>query len=86
MSSDTLPGSRELATTRVKKMATGTTGSSVPSERVFSKAGELVSARRTAVKPKRAVFEQEFVTMYLHIFYCILYSLKYQYHLVFKHE
>ena len=70
MSSDTLPGSRELATTHVKKMATGTTGSSVPSERFFfSKAGELASARRNALKPKRAVFEQEFVTMYLHIFY-----------------
>ena len=69
MSSDTLPGSRELATTHVKKTATCTTGSSVPSERGFSKAGELASARRNALKPKRAVFEQEFVTMYLHIFY-----------------
>ena len=83
MSSDTLPGSRELATTHMKKMATGTTGFSMPSERgFFSKAGELVSARRNTLKPKRAVFE----THFLFTFLCILYSLKYQYHLVFKHE
>ena len=51
MTSDTLPGSRELATTHVKKVATGTTG--------LGLAGGVV-------------FEQEFVTMYLHIFHYFL--------------
>ena len=38
-------------------------GSSVPSERLFSKAGELISEKRSQLKPKNVdtifVFEQE---------------------------